>query len=317
MEVPKRAQLASPGSPGFSPPDAGQRRFDMLAYTGGVVRDWCHPIVWDLAGMSASPGMVILKQHDPNKICATVDNAAKETAGLRLQGQLYKTPAAQEVIDLADQGFKWQASIGVENLEMDFLEPGDTRELNGIKHTGPMVIVTKSLVKESSFVPLGADGQTRSSVLADGGTITVKEKVKMSDKTTSTEPGPDLVQLERKRVADLSAAFPKDPGFVLTHVASGSSVLEAKAAYADVLQERLNKQQVLPEIPARSGGGQQTARPNASLEFKKGFQEFLRLSGLDRGRAMTQYIKDNSELHQQMLAEINGRPLDLSQRKGA
>lgn len=286
----------------------------MLAYTGGVVRDWLHPIVWDLAGMQAPCPMPILKQHDPNQIAALAKSSQLEAGGLRLKGPLYKTKCAQEICELADAGFPWQASIGVENLEVEFLEPGQTRQLNGATHTGPMVIVTKSLVKESSFVPLGADGQTRSSVLADGGTIIVKEKVHMSD--VKTEPGPDLVQLERKRVADLQAAFPKEPEFAMKHVLAGSSVLEAKAAFADVLQERLSKRAPdgPPEVPSR--GGTPPAQ-NAKLAFQKGFQEFMRLSGLDRGRAMTQFIKDNSELHQQMLAEVNGRPLDLSQRKGA
>lgn len=284
----------------------------MLAYTGGVVKDWLHPIVWDLEGMQAPCPLPILKQHDPNQIAALAKTSALEPGGLRLKGQLYKTRCAQEICELADAGFPWQASIGVENLEVEFLEPGMTRSVNGQAHMGPMVIVTKSLVKESSFVPLGADGQTRSSVLADGGTISVKKELKMSDVKTE----PDLVQLERKRVADLQAAFPKEPEFAMKHVLAGSSVLEAKAAFADVLQERLSKRAPdgPPEVPSR--GGTPPAQ-NAKLAFQKGFQEFMRLSGLDRGRAMTQFIKDNSELHQQMLAEVNGRPLDLSQRKGA
>jgi hypothetical protein len=311
MKVPRRAQLAA-SPPTLSAPSE-KRSFEMLAYTGGVVNDWLHPIVWDLAGMSAPCPMPILKQHDPNQIAALATRSEKTTLGLKLGGDMYRTKAATEVCELGDAGFPWQASIGVENLEVEFLEPGQTRELNGNTHTGPMVIVTKSLVKESSFVPLGADGQTRSSVLADGGTINME--VKMTD--VKTEPGPDLVQLERKRVAALKAAFPKNPEFALKHAELGSSLLEAKAAYADVLQEQLDKRPAdeLPEIPAR---GEQGGGKSAKLEFDAKFASYLKLSGGNRGQAMTQCIKENIPLHRAMLAEVNGgRALDETQRKGA
>lgn len=44
---------------------------------------------------------------------------------------------------------------------------------------------------------------------------------------------------ERKRVAEIKAAFPGDPAFALEQIEAGSSLVEAKGAYADVLQERL------------------------------------------------------------------------------
>lgn len=307
MEVPKRARLASPSAPGFSPPDAAQdrREFDMLAYTGGVVRDWLAPIVWDLAGMKASPGMVILKQHDHNQICGVAAEAKLEAEGLKLKGKLYKTQAARDVCDLADQGFQWQASIGVENLEMEYLEEGETRLLNGTTHTGPMVVVTKSLVKESSFVPLGADGQTKSSVLSDGGTINLQIK----EKTMSAPAPATLVELKKQ--------FPKDPEFVLSQLEKGVTLLEARANYTDILQARLDARppESPPDVPSR--GCQGNGAGSAKLQFQQKFEEQLsRLNG-DRGKAMALTVKNNKELHQQMLAEVNGRPLDLTGRKGA
>lgn len=44
---------------------------------------------------------------------------------------------------------------------------------------------------------------------------------------------------ERARMAEIKAAFPNDPAFALEQIEAGSSVVEAKAAYADVLNERL------------------------------------------------------------------------------
>lgn len=279
----------------------------MLAYTGGVVNDWQIPIVWDMAGMSTPVPMPILRQHDHNKIAALATESTRVPQGVQLKGKMYNTPAAQEICELGDQGFPWQASIGVENLEVDLLEPGETRQLNDTTHTGPMVIVTKSLVKESSFVPLGADGQTRSSVLADGGTITMKEKVKMTDVKT----GPDLVQLERERVKGLKLAFPKDPQYALEHIELGTSVLEAKAAYADVLQKKLDeKPTVTPpaDVPARGRTAPEGSVLSAKKEFENKLREYVKLHG-NKGMALAALVKDEPDLQQRMLTEVNGRPM--------
>lgn len=49
----------------------------------------------------------------------------------------------------------------------------------------------------------------------------------------------DAVVQERKRMTELSQAFPDDPQFVQEQVAAGSDLTTAKAAYADKLSEKL------------------------------------------------------------------------------
>jgi signal peptide peptidase SppA len=48
---------------------------------------------------------------------------------------------------------------------------------------------------------------------------------------------PKVLEDERKRVADIKAAFPRHPQFALEHIEKGSSLLEAKAAYNAVLEQ--------------------------------------------------------------------------------
>lgn len=48
----------------------------------------------------------------------------------------------------------------------------------------------------------------------------------------------DAISAERKRAADINAAFPKDPAFASRMIAEGKSVLESKAEYSDVLQAK-------------------------------------------------------------------------------
>jgi signal peptide peptidase SppA len=50
-------------------------------------------------------------------------------------------------------------------------------------------------------------------------------------------PDPKVLEDERKRVADIKAAFPRHPQFALEHIEKGSSLLEAKAAYNAVLEQ--------------------------------------------------------------------------------
>ena len=74
---------------------------------------------------------------------------------------------------LADQGLRWQASMGVRLKEAEFVDDGEARVINGRTFKGPGLHVTKSLLKESSFVPLGADSSTRAAVLSDTGFIEI------------------------------------------------------------------------------------------------------------------------------------------------
>jgi len=48
---------------------------------------------------------------------------------------------------------------------------------------------------------------------------------------------------EKKRLADLKSAFPKDLAFAVEQFEAGASVTEAKAAFADVLQKRLDEKE--------------------------------------------------------------------------
>lgn len=48
---------------------------------------------------------------------------------------------------------------------------------------------------------------------------------------------------EKTRAAEIAKAFPDDPAFALSQIQSGIGLLEAKAAYADILSDRMKKMQ--------------------------------------------------------------------------
>jgi len=147
---------------------AGQQvsRFQIRAYTGAVIDRIYGKMVIDLAGMSARQQMPVLRDHRPDRIVGYSDRAWKEPAGFHVAGKFSEsTETAKEVRKLAQEGFPWQASIGVQPLKTIELKPGTEMVVNGQTVTGPMEVWTESEVRETSFVPMGADGDTEVSTL--------------------------------------------------------------------------------------------------------------------------------------------------------
>lgn len=219
-----------------------QRSFSMLAYTGAIVQRWFGRLVFDLSGIEykkdATP---ILKNHNEEQIVGISETIDLTPGGILIKGKISRvTAAAKEVTELSDEKFKWQASPGLAVLSVERLEPDVKTTVNGNEVTGPLYIVRKSQLRESSFVPVGADGDTSGVVLSF-----FQEEVQMSDKSTpaavdAEAAKKDVLNSERKRVEELKAAFPKDPEFALSAVSKGLTVIEAKAEYSDKLQKDLD-----------------------------------------------------------------------------
>jgi signal peptide peptidase SppA len=83
---------------------------------------------------------------------------------------------------------------------------------------------------------------------------------------------------ERKRAADIKAAFSEDPEFALAQIEAGSSVVEAKGAYAEVLQERLATQGKELET-LKKGKGTPTPDPKKKVRGVDPVED----AGLDEG----------------------------------
>lgn len=151
----------------------GLKSFRMLAYTGGAMNvGFAHPVVVDLAGMkvSAKPRPILL-QHDPMLIVGHTENvevkALHDRTELRVSGVISGAgPAAQDVIASSANGFPWQASIGANVSNVEFVDKGETAQANGRNFKGPVYIARASQLGEVSFVALGADDNTSASVAA-------------------------------------------------------------------------------------------------------------------------------------------------------
>jgi hypothetical protein len=228
---------------------SGPRRFQMQAYTGAMVSKYGVRMVFDLKGISKlSEKMPIFKDHDTQAIVGHSQSVTITPNGIDIQGKLSnKTAAAKEVMELSDEEFPWQASMGVQIDQYRRVGEKEKATVNGREVTGPCYVIEKATLRESSFVPLGADGSTSAVVLsifdhekspAEG---LGREDIKMSkenEKTPEVDAGKvqaDAVKGERDRFAALAAKFPKHPEFVAAQFAAGASVEQADLAFKDVL----------------------------------------------------------------------------------
>lgn len=135
--------------------------FLINAYTGATVDRWWGNLTIDLAGIKSSQRMPVFLNHNQSQVVGWTKKAWTDDKAFQVSGQFAtSTDAAQEASGLADEGFPWQASIGVSPLKIISIESGATHNINGRIIKGPSEIWIESEVYETSFVPLGADDNT-------------------------------------------------------------------------------------------------------------------------------------------------------------
>ena len=162
-------------------------RFSMLGYTGGIIRQmWSRePIVIDLAGMTVPSVVPIVFGHDYSLEAVLGQGTASVGSELVIDGAiLAESEAAGQVVKLGDKGYQWQASVGADVDEQSLVAAGDTVTVNGRTFDGPVRIVTRSTLRECSFVTLGADAATAVTITANAG------ESPMSAETQAADPMP-------------------------------------------------------------------------------------------------------------------------------
>ena len=218
-------------------------RFSMVGYTGGVIRQlWSkEPIVIDLAGMTVPSVIPIVFGHDYALESVLGQGTASVGDQLVIDGSiLAQCDAAMQVVQLGDRGYQWQASVGADVDEQTLVGSGDTAQVNGQTFTGPVRIVTRSTLRECSFVTLGADAATAVTITAKAGESPMHDETKAADAMPS---GPDVQQPD---------AMPTGP----SDVASAATKLDLVAIRAEVVADvtRQVKADLLNDLRVNRGG---------------------------------------------------------------
>lgn len=149
---------------------AKQGTFTIVAYTGGKLNidGFAQPVVVDLAGLEASGNIPIAIKHDTDDsmiLGQTADNGVtNDGRQLTLRGPITadpdESPTVKRVLSMAARGHKWQASIGAHIEEERAVLAGESVHVNGRTLEGPFTLATKSVLRETSVLAMGADKRT-------------------------------------------------------------------------------------------------------------------------------------------------------------
>lgn len=151
-----------------------KRKFSMVAHSGKVMLNhwlWGNLAI-DLSGVSIGrEKKPALREHNSNRIVGWTEGIRiDEKRGIVADGIFSeKTEDGREALELADEGFPWQASIYIPPLAIERVKEGDTADVNGQQLKGPGTIFRKSVLREVSFCALGADEHTSATALKDKG----------------------------------------------------------------------------------------------------------------------------------------------------
>ncbi|MFN9291459.1 MAG: hypothetical protein ACK6EB_25580, partial [Planctomyces sp.] len=144
---------------------AKPRRFKIEAYNGGLlpVDGFEYPVVVDLQGLQTPNQIPILIDHrkEVEATLGITETIANTGETLTLAGLVTGvSPLVQTVLAQDAAGQTWQASIGARVLESVEVPEGQVVSVNGQEISGPFVLAVKSVLKETSILPLGADSST-------------------------------------------------------------------------------------------------------------------------------------------------------------
>jgi len=187
------------------------KRFSILAYSGGLlpVDGFPHPVVVDLAGLELPGSIPILIDHEKS-VEATLgltDNIHNDGTKLMLAGQVTGQSAkARQVLAQADAGHTWQASIGAMVLESEDIQAGQTATANGQTFNGPCVIARRSVLRETSVLPMGADSTTSVNLAASARRF-LKGSAAMSFEEYVSSLGLDPTTLTPEATAALQTCY--------------------------------------------------------------------------------------------------------------
>jgi len=98
---------------------------------------------------------------------------------------------------------------------------------------------------------------------------------------------------EKKRLADLKSAFPKDLAFAVEQFEAGASVTEAKAAFADILQKRLDEKESQGPEPLNSGD----SASDGGANFLSLGRQMAKDEKIPLGAAFKKLAKEQPDLH--------------------
>lgn len=159
-------RATSPGDPANLP----GKSVSIVAYTGEplAVTGYDLPVIVDLATAVYPPTVPLLYDHSPavEDVVGRADRISNDGATLTASGRVWgHNERSRSVIEASAVGHSWQASIGANPASLTRVEMGSVVSVNGRDYSGPALVAHGTVIREISFVVLGAD-QNTSAILA-------------------------------------------------------------------------------------------------------------------------------------------------------
>lgn len=258
-------------APDGKQPDNGNKRMEILAYTGGLIDvGWGVPVGIALDGLkwgdeTALPILCQHRTHSIDAICGQAERIRVDGSKLVVEGAFMPVmDDAKKVLELVKAGYKFQASVGVTPGDVLFIDEGENAMLNGAEVSGPAYLVRAGRLNEVSIVPLGADGATQTAIAAAANTNPEKKeatKMATEKKETVEAAKPDTATVEaaqtaeRDRVASVIAACKGHEDIMAQAVKEGWTAEKAELACLKAEKADAEKAKKEAEIKA--------ARPSA------------------------------------------------------
>jgi len=195
-------QAASGGRP---------RRFRILAYSGGklLVSGFAAPVVVDLAGLTATTAIPICLDHETttDSTLGQTSAIANDGKSLILSGEITgQSQRVRDVIAQADAGYTWQASIGCSVEQQQEIPSGQSVSVNGQTFIGPVIVARRSILRETSVLPVGADATTSVNLAASAASL-AKESYMPTFEEWIAKLGIDPAKLDDADKAILVTAY--------------------------------------------------------------------------------------------------------------
>ena len=262
--------VAADGEVTLLAPEENARGFRMLAYTGATVKRWYGDLVIDLEGLKVdAQKKPILLQHDDAQRAGFSSAIEKTKRGLEITGTLLDNPTGNDIARDSKQGFPFQASVGVGFDRLEDVAEGHERKCNGRMVKGPITIATQSRLLESSFVTLGADGNTSAEALSrNGAGLSDADSIEIVQAEASMA-GEDKAGVEkgmREKLAAIRKALPGRAELAMERFEAGDTPEQAAALGAILDREDGKRKAEVDSLKADLAAAQKT-RPVEVVPF--------------------------------------------------
>lgn len=205
--------------------DDKPNRFLLIANSGRPmnVEGFFDPVLVDISGAKFDKKKTpVIADHDTTKrIGHTEEQSVIPVGGdTKLNGKSIKGPkiaasgivssstgTARGFVEDSKRGFPFQVSIGAKIIKGEFVDEGDSIEVNGKTWKGPLIVSHQTLIRELSVTVLGADNNTSANIAARK-----KETATMSFEAFVESLGLDINALSDEQKENIRAVWQSQHG---------------------------------------------------------------------------------------------------------